>query len=137
MIGSLAGLIGSKLALSAIALAGAASLVAGAYTTGRVHGWQNHADKIAHENLASLTDQLNTFLSDQKVNQTEGDQARLIITDATRTIEDARNVISEASHAFDCPSDRAVSVSVDSAAEASRRAIDRATGRGGDDPAEG
>lgn len=131
------GLITSKMGLSAIALAAAASLVAGAYTTGRVHGWQNHADQNARDDLASLTDQLNTFLSDQKTNAAEGDQARLIITDAARTIEDARNAISVASAAFVCPSDQSVSLSVDSAAQAARRAIDRATGRRGDDSPEG
>ncbi|WP_375549429.1 hypothetical protein ABWI01_03300 [Oceanicaulis alexandrii] len=133
----LMGLITSKLGLSAVAVAGAASLLAGVYTAGRIHGWQNHADKVAREDLAALTGQINSFLSDQKVNQAEGDQTRSIITDAARTIEDARHVISEASNAFDCPSDPAVGVSVDTAADAARRAIDRATGRGGDDPPEG
>ena len=137
MISALLSLITSKLGLSVIALAGAASLVAGAYTTGRIHGWQNHADQSAREDLASLTDQLNTFLSDQKTNAAEGDQARLIITDAARTIEDARNAISEASTAFVCPSDQSVSLSVDAAAGAARRAIGRAAGLGTDDPPEG
>ncbi|WP_430430179.1 hypothetical protein [Oceanicaulis sp.] len=137
MIGALLALIPPRLIGLGLAIAGAASLVAGAYTTGRVHGWQNHADQNARDDLASLTGQLNTFLSEQKTNAAEGDQARLIITDAARTIEDARNVISEASDAFDCPSDRSVSLSVDAAAQAARRAIDRATGRGGDDPPEG
>lgn len=133
----LMGLITSKLGLSALALAGAASLVAGAYTTGRIHGWQNHADQNAREDLAALMGQLDTFLSDQKTNAAEGDQARLILSDAARTMEDARRVISDASAAFVCPADPAVSVSVDSASQAARRAIDRAAGRGGDDLPEG
>jgi len=120
--------------LLAVGLCASTALCFGAYSKGRIDGWQRYAKAEKEAAYALLTDRMDDFLRDLETNTADGDLARAEITGAVTAIDEARHAIFEASSAFNCPSDPTVSMHVDTAQAAVAAAIDRAAGRGAVDP---
>jgi hypothetical protein len=126
----------SRLGIAGVGMVAALSLSATAYINGRMTGWQNYEDAANAAQVKALTDRFDIFEADLVENREEGDFARDQIDAAGQNIERTAREIASLLDRLSCPADPRVSVRVDDATEASAAAIDRAAGRGVDDPPE-